>query len=172
MRRFGDHSAVPGSTDFRLLDGRVCAAMRRISERDRLFRGLVDWLGFTRVTIEFDAPARHSGVPSYTLPKLWNMAVHAFVSHTQFPLRFVLYSGLLTVLLATVGLTWMQFAESLISAQWHYTPMAKALVFNTGLVGITQISLGIVGLYVAKIHHEVAGRPLYAVRSITRGQKS
>jgi len=53
----------------------------------------------------------------------------------------------------------------LIGPMWHYTPLAKAVVFNTGLVGVLQISMGIVGLYVAKIHQEVSGRPLYVVRT-------
>lgn len=166
MQRFSDHDTRRGSTDFRLLDARVCAAMKRITERQRLFRGLVDWLGFRKTYVTFNAPARHNGQPSYSFGKLWQLAIHTLVSHSEVPLRFVLYLGCATVMLAISGMFWMTFAEKLIDPQWHYTPLAKALVFNTGLVGVVQGSLGIVGLYVAKIHGEVIGRPLYVVREI------
>lgn len=166
MQRFSDHDSRKGSTDFRLLDERVCSAMKGIHERQRLFRGLVDWLGFRRVYVEFDAPARFDGAASYTLSKLWELALHTLVSHSEVPLRFVLYLGCFTVTLSTLGITWMQFAEFVIDARWRYTPLAKAMVFNTGLVGVVQMSLGIVGLYVAKIHGEVIGRPLYVVRDV------
>ncbi len=164
MKRFSDHVTEAGSTDFRLLDRSVCDAMKLVTERGRLFRGLVDWLGFRRVVLPFSAGARHAGAPTYSLRRLWDLAIQAFVSHSQVPLWFVLYLGMITVALSMSGLAWMYGAEYCIGVRWHYTPLAKALVFNTGLVGVLQVSIGIVGLYVAKIQYEVVGRPLYVVR--------
>ncbi len=168
MKRLGDHGAVPGETDYRLLDRLVCDAAKRITERRRLFRGVLNWLGFRREYVPFTAGARSDGPPRYTLTKLWHLAIDAFISHTEAPLRLVLYIGFLTCLLSAGGLLWMQFARLLISERWYYTPLAKALVFNTGLVGFILVSIGLVGLYVAKIHYEVLGRPAYVVRKVHR----
>lgn len=165
MKRISDHASVSQSTDFRLLDRKVREAILLIHERQRLFRGLVDWLGFKRVTIEFDAAARQHGNPTYTLRKLWNLAIYSFVSHSHFPLRFVLYLGWFICGSSLLGLTWMFAAVKFVSARWYYTPLAQAMVFNTFLIGVVLVSLGIVGLYVSKIHAEVNGRPLYAVRA-------
>ncbi|MEO6573956.1 MAG: glycosyltransferase family 2 protein [Polyangiaceae bacterium] len=164
MKRISDHASVSQSTDFRLIDRKVCDALLLIHERQRLFRGLVDWLGFKRVNIEFDAAARQYGTPTYSLQKLWNLAIYSFVSHSHFPLRFVLYLGWFICGSSLLGLTWMLTAQRLVSAHWYYTPLAQAMVFNTLLIGVVLVSLGIVGLYVSKIHAEVNGRPLYAVR--------
>ena len=146
--------------------------MKHMRERQRLFRGLVDWLGFRRAFVPFDAPARFAGVPTYSNRQLWNLAVHGIVSQTHFPLRFVLYLGVLTCTLSFFGLGWMFFGEKFVGARWHYTPLAQAMVFNIGLLGILQISIGIVGLYVAKIHQEVVERPLYVVRRVIEHEAS
>lgn len=166
MHAVGDYTAIPGETDFRLIDRSVADAVRRVRERQRLFRGLVNWVGFRRDTVMFKAGAREAGAPRYTLSKLWELAIHSFVSHSQAPLRWVLYVGLFAMLASGFGLTWMVTAEHVISPIWHYTPLAKALVGTIGLVGLLQVSVGIVGLYVAKIHHEVVERPLYVVASV------
>ena len=169
MKRLGEVETVPGETDFRLLDRRVCEAVRRVGEHQRLFRGVVNWVGFDKTFIPFDAPPRHSGEPTYTFGKLWNLALDSFVGHSQAPLRFVFHLGILALILSTLGLVWMTCAELLFGTYWHYTPLAKAVVFNTALVAVLQISVGIVGLYVSKIYREVLGRPLYVVRTVIGG---
>lgn len=166
MRAVGDYTAIPGETDYRLIDRAVADAVRRVRERQRLFRGLINWVGFRRDVVTFKAGAREAGAPRYTISKLWELAIHSFVSHSQAPLRWVLYVGIFAVLASALGLVWMTFAEFLVSPIWHYTPLAKVAVGTIGLVGLLQVSVGIVGLYVAKIHHEVVTRPLYVVASV------
>jgi polyisoprenyl-phosphate glycosyltransferase len=161
-----DHKPVAGATDFRLLDRKVVLAFRKMHERQRMFRGLVDWLGFRRSYVQFDARARLEGQASYTTAKLMRLAVDGFLSHSEAPLRLVLYTGLAIVTLSGLGLAWMGLGEQIFGAIWHYTPLAKAVVLNTGLVGVVLGALGIHGLYLAKIQREVSGRPLYAVREL------
>ncbi len=165
-KRLADDPATRGETDFCLLDRKVVLAARALSERERIFRGLVRWLGFRRVEVHFDAGSRYSGVPSYTFGKLLTLAFRSFTSQSQAPLRAVLYLGMLACISSLLGLLWMVLAEPLIDPRWHYTALAKALVFTIGLVGIVQVSLGITALYVASIHQESLGRPLYVVRSV------
>lgn len=164
--RLSDDPAAPGETDFCLLDRKVVLAARMLTERERIFRGLIRWLGFRRTEVHFDAGSRFSGVPTYTFGKLVTLAFRTFTSQSQAPLRAVLYLGALACLSSFGGLLWMTLAEKLVSPEWHYTPLAKAVVFTIGLVGIVQVSLGITSLYVAHIHQESLRRPLYVVRSV------
>lgn len=164
LARFSDHEVIPGATDFRIIDRSVVLALREITESQRMFRGLIDWLGFRRALLEFEAGARYEGVPSYSTSKLIQLAIDGFLSHSEAPLRFVFFGGAFTVLASTLGLLWMTFAIRLVGKEWFYTPLAKAVVANTGIMGVLLLAMGIVGLYVAKIHREVKGRPLYAVR--------
>jgi dolichol-phosphate mannosyltransferase len=164
LARFSDHEVVPGATDFRIIDRCVVLALREITERQRMFRGLIDWLGFRRALLEFEAGARYEGVPSYSTAKLIQLAIDGFLSHSEAPLRFVFFGGAFTVLASAFGLLWMTFAIRFVGKEWFYTPLAKAVVANTGIMGVLLLAMGTVGLYVAKIHREVKGRPLYAVR--------
>ncbi|APS00764.1 glycosyltransferase family 2 protein [Pajaroellobacter abortibovis] len=165
MNCFGEIETLPGNTDFRLLDRKVCNSLLLIQERQRLFRGLVDWLGYRRKIIEFEANARFRGRPTYRVSRLWELGIQSFLSHSQFPLRLVLYIGLFVTLFSALALCWVFFAFYIVSTQWHYTPLAKAVVFNTFLVGLLLVAMGSIGLYIAKIHSEVLKRPLFAVRS-------
>lgn len=167
-QRLSSDPAKPGETDFCLLDRRVVLAARQLRERERIFRGLIRWLGFRRVELSFDAATRFGGTPTYTFAKLVTLAFRSLTTQSQTPLRAVLYLGMLACMASCGGLLWMFFAEKLVSPVWHYTALAKALVFTIGLVGIVQVSLGIIGLYIAHTHQESLKRPLYIVRTMHR----
>ncbi|MBS2019070.1 MAG: glycosyltransferase family 2 protein [Deltaproteobacteria bacterium] len=153
-----------GGTDFRLIDKKVRAAFLLVRERRRAYRQIVDWLGFERRSVVFDAAERHGGTSTYSLPKLWNLAIDMLVSRSSMPLRFLLYLGVLITVAAGVSLVWMFFAVRYIHPM-YYTPLAQATVFNTLLIGVLLTAVGTLGVYIARIHDEVLGRPLYTVRS-------
>ena len=46
---------IPRSTDYRLLDKVVIREFNRFTERNRMTRGLIDWLGFRRDYVYFNA---------------------------------------------------------------------------------------------------------------------
>lgn len=154
-----------GGTDYRLIDKKVRAAFLLVRERRRAYRQIVDWLGFVRATVTFDAPERHEGRSTYSLPKLWDLALDMIISRSSVPLRLLLYVGFLISLASTGSLVWMFLAIHYVDERWYYTPLAKATVFNTLLIGVLLTSIGIVGLYVGRIHEEVRARPLFTVRA-------
>jgi dolichol-phosphate mannosyltransferase len=166
MGKIADTRVVSHSTDYRLISRGVIEAFNQIGERERMFRGLVDWLGFKRVQVEFDAPARQHGAPGYSYAKLWNLAMSSFVAHSLLPLRFVGYLGVAITVTSFFLLAWMLIAPLFNAARFVYTPLAKVVVGNTLLIGIVLTALGVMSLYIAKIYAEVLDRPLYAVRQL------
>jgi dolichol-phosphate mannosyltransferase len=44
------------------------------------------------------------------------------------------------------------------------TSIAFVIIANTWLIGIVLICLGLIALYIARIHDEVINRPLYIVQ--------
>ncbi len=161
----GNDRIEEGGTDYRLIDKKVRAAFLLVRERRRAYRQIVDWLGFTRATVTFDAGERHEGRSTYSLPKLWNLAIDMIVSRSSVPLRLLLYIGFLIFVASTLSLAWMFLALRFVGPKWYYTPLAQAVVFNTLLIGILLTAIGVVGLYVARIHEEVLARPLFTVRA-------
>lgn len=153
-----------GGTDFRLIDKKVRAAFLLVRERRRAYRQIVDWLGFERRSVVFDAAERYEGKSTYSLPKLWNLAIDMLVSRSSVPLRVVLYLGVLITLAAFFFLIWTVIAVRYIHPM-YYTPLAQATVFNTLLIGVLLTAVGTLGVYIARIHDEVLGRPLFTIRS-------
>ncbi|WP_027190415.1 glycosyltransferase family 2 protein [Fundidesulfovibrio putealis] len=162
MTRFSDLDIPPSSTDFRLLDKKVVRTLLKFTERTRMFRGLIDWMGFRKTYIPFVAPARDTGQVGYSFKKLFNLAVNSFTSFSLLPLRFTGYLGLTIIGVSLLCLAFMMIGNLIWGA--NYTPMAFFTVFNTFLIGIVLCGLGMVSLYIGHIHTEVVQRPLYIIR--------
>lgn len=162
MTRFSDLDIPPSSTDFRLLDKKVVRTLLKFTERTRMFRGLIDWMGFRKTYIPFVAPARDTGQVGYSFKKLFNLAVNSFTSFSLLPLRFTGYLGLTIIGVSLLCLFFMMVGNLIWGA--NYTPMAFFTVFNTFLIGIVLCGLGMVSLYIGHIHTEVVQRPLYIIR--------
>jgi len=164
--KFCDINLTTRGTDYRLLDRKVVATLCQFSERSRMFRGLIDWMGFRIKSIEFRAPARNNDAkPSYSFNKLMALAINSFTSFSLLPLKLTGYMGVLVTALSSILLMIMVITELL---QWQvYTVQAFFVVFITFLVGVVLSALGLMALYIGHIHTEVVGRPLYIVREKT-----
>lgn len=95
MKMISKTEMVPRETDFRLVDKTVIEAFKNFTEHQRNTRALIDWLGFRREYIEFEINERANGNATYSLTKLFRLAMHSFVSHSFFPLRIAGYLGVI-----------------------------------------------------------------------------
>ena len=153
----------PGTTDFRLLDRIVIDALKRFTERNRLFRGLIDWMGFRRTTIDFEAPARHAGTARYSYTRLFRLALNSFMAFSLVPLKLAGYLGFFVILVFGGLLAFMGY-DKLNTNQFNFSPIAFVIVSNVIMNGVVLGCIGLVALYIGHIHTEVIGRPLYLVR--------
>lgn len=149
------------TTDYRLFDKKVVVAFCRATERERMFRGIMDWLGFRKVYVEFQAGPREEGVAGYSYAKLWRLAVGSITAFSLFPLRLTGYLGIFITIASFSLLAWMS-ANYLLYGM--YTPLGIVVVVNTLLIGVVLMAIGLVALYIGNIHTEVVNRPLYVVR--------
>ena len=163
MAKISGLNMVSQTTDFRLYDKKVVAAFRQATERNRLFRGIMDWLGFRNVYVEFHADARNDGTAGYSYGKLWQLAIHSITAFSLWPLRLTGYLGVFITTVSGLLLAWMLGAY-LFNNKLGYTPLAIVVVANTFLIGIVLMGIGLVALYIGTIHTEVTNRPLYIIR--------
>jgi hypothetical protein len=84
-------------------------------------------------------------------------------SFSLFPLRITGYLGLLISACSGLLLVWMLISNYLLGLN-IFTPLAVVVVFNTFLIGIVLMAIGLVALYIGTIHTEVINRPLYLIR--------
>ena len=163
MKRFSGLKIDAQTTDFRLYDKKVLDAFRLTTERERLFRGIMDWLGFRRRYLHFEADSRNDGAPRYSYLNLIKLALNSVFSFSLWPLRVAAILGWVIVSLSGPLLLWMG-CNYLLGGQAGYTGVAIVVVANMFLIGIVLVALGLVAAYVGKIHIEVANRPLYLLR--------
>jgi len=159
--------SVPNSTDFRLLDKKVIKEFIRFTEKNRMTRGLIDWLGFKNEYVYFVSPERKFGKPGYSYLKLTRLAFTSFVSNSLIPLKLAGYLGIIiTVLFALLGI--FVFLDRYFLHDpfgFHFTNLAIVVVFIGFLIGIVLSCLGLMALYIGNINTEITNRPLYVLRN-------
>jgi dolichol-phosphate mannosyltransferase len=166
INRISEVKIVPSATDFRLIDRKVIDEFNRFTETNRMTRALIDWLGFRRSYIHFDARKRANGTASYTFSMLFRLAMKSFVSLSLLPLTLAGYLGVTITLVSGVSGLYIMLGK-----YFFHTPFASTFsdaenlaIMIVFLVGIILISIGLLAVYVANIHREVVNRPMYAVR--------
>jgi polyisoprenyl-phosphate glycosyltransferase len=155
---------IPVDTgDFRLMDRKVCDAMRSIREKNRFVRGLVSWVGFRQTAIEYVRDERFAGETKYPLKKMIRLSMNGIISFSYKPLKLAMYLGFIisfaSFVTLVVTLYLKLFTTSTIPG---WTSIIVCLLL---LNGITLTILGILGEYVGRIYDETKNRPLYILRS-------
>ena len=79
--------------NFSLMDRSVVAAINSMPEHNRYVSGLRAYVGGRQAGVEFERAARFAGEPRQSPLKLGRMAVDAFVSYSEVPLRLVTAMG-------------------------------------------------------------------------------
>jgi dolichol-phosphate mannosyltransferase len=162
LRMLTDVDIPVDTGDFRLIDRKVCDALKLIKERNRYVRGLISWLGFRQTGVEYVRDKRFAGETKYPLKKMLRFAFDAITSFSFKPLKLTSYVGV-TVSLGgfaylMVVLYLKLFTDTTVTG-WA-SMMAVSLFFN----GVVLMMLGIIGEYIGRIYDEAKGRPLYLVR--------
>ena len=165
MAMISDVPIVAYATDYRLLDRIVIDAFNTMPERDRITRGLIDWLGFRRETIVFEAQERAYGTSSYNIFKLTHLAFTSIVSMSMFPLWFAGSLGVF-IMLCSGGLGVIMFINRYIfDLNMEFSGSEILANITVFLVGIVLICMGLLAFYIGHIYRESQGRQIYVVRS-------
>lgn len=156
---------IPGSTDFRLIDKCVQDDFTKMTERNRITRGLIDWLGYKREFIEFSANERMGGAASYKISKLIKLALDSFISMSLTPLYFAVYVGIIIMPLSFIVGVFLLIEHTVLGDPFGLNPTGTAYItlLILFLVGLVLFSQGIISLYLSHIHTETKNRPLFIV---------
>jgi dolichol-phosphate mannosyltransferase len=141
----------------------VIDAFNQLTEKNRMTRALIDWLGFRREYIYFEANERIHGVPAYSFWKLVRLAFNSMIAFSLFPLKLAGYLGvIITFFSGLLGIFIM--IDRYITRELNFSGSVILAVVILFLIGVVLVCLGLIALYIANIHAEVTNRPMYIIR--------
>jgi glycosyltransferase involved in cell wall biosynthesis len=159
---WGARQPIPEDAgDFRLLSPRAAAALRRLPERNRFFKGLASWIGFRQIRVDYQPAEREHGQTSWSLSSLIGLSIEGLTSFSVAPLRIASMLGLLIAAVALVFGVWILLETIFFGKD---VPGYPSLVVGLMVLGGVQlVMIGVVGEYIGKILSELKARPVYFV---------
>lgn len=151
-----------------LISRRVVNAYLSLNDQDREYMITLDWLGFSAVAIEIAHSDRHSGASTYTVGRLFRVALNGMFFRSTLMLRLVILAGFIVALvgLAIAAFEIIDYIAGPNKSVPGYTSLAVLVLV---LAGVIIISIGVVGLYVGRVFQQVKNRPLYVIDSRADG---
>lgn len=152
-----------GSADFRLLDKRIVLVLiKDITEYHLFYRGLISWIGYNQIGIEYIPNKRFSGKSKYSFMKMVNFAIDGITSFSIKPLKLAILLGLLLSILSGVYgiyvLFMFLFTDETVKG---WSSLLLSILF---IGGVNMVLLGIIGEYMGKLYIQSKNRPYFLIK--------
>ena len=151
---------LENASDFKLMDRKVVREIAGMPERETFFRGLAAWVGYRRKEVYFSVPERETGKSGWSKLKLFRLAITAFTSFSSLPLQFVTFIGI--IFLIGSFILGIQTLVMKIKG-WAIGGFTTVILLLLIIGSCLMISLGMIGIYIARIYNEVKARPRYII---------
>ena len=164
LRRMTSVDLPSDTGEFRLIDRKVCDAVNKLPEKSRYIRGLVSWVGFKQIPVEYVREERFAGVTKYPMRKMIAFAMDAITSFSYKPLKLATMLGFTISLLSFLYILFViyqRFFTDQTITGWAST--IAAILFTQGIV---LMILGLMGEYIGRIYTEIQNRPNYIIQEI------
>lgn len=159
INRITAMNLVPGGSDFRIMTKQVADAIVSLPEKERFTKGIMSWVGFDTVWIEYENVERYAGNSKWSFWGLVKYAWHGFVSFATTPLRAAVWLGILMITISSIYAISLVYNTLSGKRVWQDTTTILLVLMLTG--GVIVLLLGVIGEYLARIYLELKGRPIY-----------
>lgn len=160
--RFTDVDLVQGAVDYRIMTRQMVDSVLSLSERQRFSKGIFAWVGFKTKWIPYENVERVLGTSKWSFWGLFKYAVDGITAFSVTPLRTVTFMGSVIsgVSFVYILVTLIQTLVWGIDVPGYVTTLCAVLFLG----GIIELSVGILGEYVAHIYIEIKGRPIFILK--------
>lgn len=163
MSKFGV-DLIEDHADFRLMSKKALNILRDFKEVNLFLRGLIPIIGFKTQKIYYARLAREAGETKYNIKKMLELAMNGITSFSVIPLIFIIWIGIFISILSGVMGIWALVVKFFIGGTVEgWTSIVVPMYF---LGGVQLFTLGIIGIYIAKVYMEVKARPRYIIEEI------
>lgn len=144
--------------DFRLISRKVVDSLKSINEKNKFLRGLITWVGYRQIGVNYIRDSRYAGETKFTVRKMMRFAIDGISSFSNLPLKMAAIMGFVVSFISfllVLGVFYFKLSHEP-APGW-----ASIMVAITFLGGIQLIAIGIIGEYLGRIFDEVKNRPFY-----------
>lgn len=161
INRISKAQFVDGASDFRMLTRPAVDALLQLGEYNRFSKGIFGWVGFHTKWIPYENVERVAGETTWSFWKLLLYSLEGFVAFSTAPLSIASIMGIFFCLVALIWMFSIIIKTALYGDPVAGFPTLACLLLLIG--GSIQLSLGIIGQYLAKTYLETKHRPIYIV---------
>lgn len=162
INKLSDTEIVDGARDYRLMTHQMVDAIVADAEYNRFSKGIFSWVGFKTKWISFENVERSAGETKWSFWKLFKYSIEGILAYTTVPLYL---SSILGFVMC--GFSFLALVFIIIRALMFGDPVAgwpSLVSIITFLGGLILLTIGVMGLYIAKIYLETKHRQIYIVR--------
>lgn len=151
-----------GEADFRLIDKKTLQVINALPEEPKFYRGLVNWVGYSKTYIPYVASPREYGHSTYTLRKMLELARMGITSFTMMPLKIILVTGVIITICSVLLLIVLSWYKLFVN--FHVIDPVVFLILMTMLsTGILIMMQGIISIYLIDVYNLSKKRPSYII---------
>lgn len=153
---------VDGASDYRMLTRQAMAAILSMGEYNRFSKGIFGWIGFRTNWIPYENVERVAGETKWSFWGLLLYSIEGIVAFSTTPLAIASIMGILFCLVAFIWMISIIIKTAVYGDPVAGFPTLACLLLLIG--GSLQLSLGIIGQYLARTYLETKNRPIYILR--------
>ena len=158
------------SGDFKLLSRKAVDHVNNLKEYNPYVRGLTVWIGFKQESIEYIREGRSSGKSKFTSLLSGPVAefVRGMTGYSTGPLYLGIIIGIFAILFSFMLIIYALYAKFFGLA----IPGSSSVIITVAFFSCTILTtIGITGLYIARIYEQTQGRPRYIIKNIIDPKK-
>lgn len=161
INTISDADIVDGARDFRLMKREMVDAIVSMGEYNRFSKGIFGWVGFRTKWLPYENVERVAGETKWSFWKLFAYSIQGIVAFSTAPLIIASIIGVLLCAAAFIGIVIIVVKTLIWGDPVAGFPTLACLLLLIG--GSIQLSLGIIGQYLAKTYLETKRRLVYII---------
>lgn len=155
INKISETEIVNGARDYRLMTRQMVNSILELQENNRFSKGIFSWVGYNTKWLDYENVERVAGTTKWSFIKLFKYSIESVIAFSTFPLIISIFVGMLMLIISFIMLIVMFIETSALLT------LSTLIVFVTGL---QLIFIGILGLYISKMHVELHDRPKYIIK--------
>ncbi len=153
--------------DFKLISKKALSTILEQKESRPYIRGLSVWVGFKQAYVNYVRKPRHKGKSKFPLFSAGPISqfINGVTAYSLKPLYLGIILGMLSIIFSILLILYafyMKFTNIAVPGT------AGIIITISFFSGIILLSIGITGIYIARIFEEVRGRDTYVIKNIKK----